>query len=524
MRRARLRLPQIAYTSSFRLTLLYAGLLGISALVLFGAIYWYSWGSIASQLDTAVTTELAEEQADAGTGGEAALQRVVAAQAAHDSGAYYLLQDKSGRVLAGNLPAMTPVVGFREWQTGPGRGIRGRGIVLPGGAYLFTGLNDTDLRAMDAAVARIVFWVLGSTIVLALAGGALMSFSALRRVELVSRASRQIVAGDLSQRIPVRGTDDEFDHLAVSLNEMLDRIQSLMEGMRQVSSDIAHDLRTPLSRHRQRLELALMHGGTAAELRSALEESVRDVDGILETFGALLSIARLGARTDAADLAPVDLGALLENLTEAYRAVAEDQEQHLACHVDGGLPVTGGRELLTQLFVNLIENALRHTPPGASITVSAHREGDAVVAQVYDSGPGIPADSRAHVFRPFFRLEASRTTPGTGLGLSLVAAIAELHSARIALLDNQPGLRVRLTFPGSERSRELHVERYRWPYRALRLRLARMGPGSARSASSSSRFSFWCKKTPSAIRTATASTPSAMPTGPTSRSMAVPRK
>jgi signal transduction histidine kinase len=442
-----LKLPRFVRTSSFRLTLLYAALLGASVLVLFGIVYWLATGHVAGQIDSAVATEIAEEQADAGSRGPEGLRSLIAAQAQHARlGAFYLLQDASGSVLAGNLPPMRPVLGVREWTAPSGTTVRGRGVQAPDGGYLLVGLSDSDLQELRDAVAYTFFWVLAGSLALAFIGGVFMSFSVLGRVEAISRASRRIIAGDLNQRIALRGTNDEFDHLAASLNAMLDRIQHLMEDVRRVSSDIAHDLRTPLSRHRQKLELARTQAETADELRAALDSSVVEVDAILDTFGALLRIAKLESGADPPAFADIDFAELIRGVLDAYIAVAEEQGQVLRCSVTQPLLLFGSRELLVQLFANLLENALRHTPRGSTITLSAAIQDDAIVAEVRDNGPGIPPTLREAVFRPFYRLEVSRTTQGTGLGLSLVAAIAAIHGARVLLSDNQPGLCVTVRF------------------------------------------------------------------------------
>lgn len=446
-------MPRLFRTSAFRLTLLYAALFGASVLVLFGVILWSGTGYISRQIDDTVSNEIAEVQADADGGGLAALRGVVAHLARHAApGMHYLLQDAAGRVLAGNMPALTPVPGIRSWSPEESdplarlRGIRGRGVRAADGGYLFVGVENIELNEMRETVTRAFLWGLAATVVLALGGGAAMSLGLLRRVEAISLASRGIVAGDLGRRIALRGVDDEFDHLAGSLNAMFDRIQALMEGLTQVSSDIAHDLRTPLGRLRQRLELARHRGGSVAELHVALDRSIRDVDGILDTFGALLRIAQIEAHTRTSEFAELDLGAMLEAILELYQTVAEERGQSLAADIQPGLRVRGDRELLPQLFSNLVENAIRHCPQGAAIRVSAARRGGAIEAEIRDDGPGIPPELRERVFQRFFRLERSRTTPGTGLGLSLAGAIAGLHGARIALEDARPGLRVRVIF------------------------------------------------------------------------------
>ncbi|MDE2514744.1 MAG: HAMP domain-containing histidine kinase [Rhodospirillales bacterium] len=465
-------MPRVVLTSSFRLTLLYAALFGASALVLAALVWWIATGYVAGQIDSAVTTEIAEERADAG-GTLAGLQAVIRAQAGHASpAAYYLLQNRAGQVLAGNLPAMATVDGIREWTLPSGSAVRGRGVAAPEGGFLFVGLAASDLRELRHAIGYAFLWVVAGTLVLAAIGGTVMSFGVLGRVEAISRASRRIIAGDLGQRIALRGTNDEFDHLAASLNAMLDRIQVLMEGMRQVSSDIAHDLRTPLSRHRQRLELALLDGGTEHDLRATLASSIVDIDAILDTFGALLRIARLESRTDPPPFTEVDLGAIAQDVTDAYRAVAEERQQSLDCIVDSEVAVPGNRELLAQLVANLIENGLRHGQCDTAMRILVTMQDGAVVLCVSDDGPGIPAAFHQAVFRPFYRLETSRDVPGTGLGLSLVAAIAQMHDARVTLADNNPGLAVQVVFgrpplPESDAEPEWLRQAQRWLHRRL---------------------------------------------------------
>jgi signal transduction histidine kinase len=273
-----------------------------------------------------------------------------------------------------------------------------------------------------------------------------MSAGLLRRVEAVSRTSRAIIDGNLARRIPVRGVDDEFDHLALSLNAMLDRIQALMEGLKQVSSDIAHDLRTPLSRLRQRLEVARLRSQSVEELRAALDGSIAHVDAILETFGALLRIAQIESGTRKAAFAQVDLSEVLSAMVEIYAPVAEAKGQSITGAITPALAVRGDRDLLTQMFANLVENAIRHSPQGAAIALSASLQAGTIEALVCDTGPGIPERSRSKVFLRFFRVDESRTTAGSGLGLSLVAAVAALHDIEITLGDNHPGLRVMLRF------------------------------------------------------------------------------
>ena len=308
-----MRLPRLLRTSSFRLTALYAAIFGVSGLLLFGIIGWSVNSFMAEQLDATVANELAEVQADAGGLEMPALRQVVNDLTVKSPGLYYCLQAPDRQVIAGNMLAIEPKPGLRSLDLPHQRsdhatlgGIRGRGLVLADGGYLFVGASDQQLYELRQVISRTFVLGLSTTVVLALAGGLAMSLGVLRRIEGVSRASRAIMAGDLTQRMALRGTDDEFDHLSASLNAMLDRIQDLMVGLQQVSSDIAHDLRTPLTRLRQRLELAHRREQTVEGLHVAVDGAIVHVDAILETFGALLRIAQIeaGTRQPDSDLPP----------------------------------------------------------------------------------------------------------------------------------------------------------------------------------------------------------------------------
>jgi signal transduction histidine kinase len=448
------RLPRPLRTSSFRLTVLYAAMFSVSGLVVFVIVAWLVGSFMAEQLDVTVANELAEVQADAGGQDTHVLKRVITGLTVNSPGIYYLLQAPDGEVIAGNMTAIHPKPGLRslEWMhQAPERrsigGIRGRGIVLPDGAYLFVGISDYQLGEVRQVILRTSLLGLGVTVVLAVAGGLAMSYGVLRRVEVVSRASRAIMAGDLAQRMTLRGTDDEFDHLSSSLNAMLDRIQDLMLGLQQVSSDIAHDLRTPLTRLRQRLELARRREDTVEGLHIAVDGAIDNVDAILETFGALLRIAQIEAGARRSGFQPVSLSVLLSGLTEAYQPVAEERTQALDAQIAPDLWVFGDRDLLTQMFANLIDNAVVHSAAGADLSVQAVSAARGIQVMVRDSGPGIPPQYRQAVLQRFYRLDRSRSTPGSGLGLSLVSAVAGLHDATLALEDNEPGLRCLLVFP-----------------------------------------------------------------------------
>jgi signal transduction histidine kinase len=281
---------------------------------------------------------------------------------------------------------------------------------------------------------------------LAVAGGTLVSWSFLRRTDAMARACRDIMGGDLKLRIPVRGTKDQLDQLAEAINEMLSRIGQLMDNLAQVSNDIAHDLRTPVTHLRHRLERARAECRTPEDYAAALEAAIAKADEILGLFAALLRIAQIEGGERRAAFTNVNLGDLLEQMRELFDPVAEEAGHSLKLASAPGLVIRGDRQLLTQLFSNLIENAVVHTPSGTRITLSLHNTGDHAVARVSDDGPGVPVEEHEHLFRRLYRREASRTQPGYGLGLSLAAAIADLHGARICIETEGPGMSVDVSF------------------------------------------------------------------------------
>jgi signal transduction histidine kinase len=442
---------RVVRTSSFRLALMYATLTGISFLVLFSVIFLSTTRFMRHQIDDSVSSEVDEIMADAPDRSVDAIQTVVQALAKHPSGFYYLLQDSNGVVRAGNLPALDPTDGVREWpqaskdQPSAFSAIRGRGINLPG-AYLLVGWSTHQLLEMEEMVVRSFAWGLAASIALALAGGLVMSGRLMHRIETVSQTSRDIIGEDLRKRLPVTPAGDELDHLAGSINAMLDRIEGLMNDLRQVTTDIAHDLRTPLTRLRQRLELANRAKHDADWARTTLASAVAEIDSILAIFSSLLRIAQIESGARRQGFKEVKLSELLETIGELYRPMADENGQVLIETIEPSLWVVGERELLLQLFANLIENALRHSPRGSTIAIRASGPGRLVQVSVVDNGPGIPEEMRDKVLQRFFRLESSRTTAGSGLGLSLASAIVKVHGATLELSDAGPGLNATVRF------------------------------------------------------------------------------
>jgi signal transduction histidine kinase len=454
-------LSRLLKAAPFRLALIYAGLFSLSVLALVAILYFATTRLVENQLRTTVTAELQALLSELDREGPTALARAVSSRE-DDPAAQafaYLLQDPAGRRLAGDLEPTAPDEAWRqlvpeleesedEEDADDRPWFLGRGVVLPDGRFLLVAHDAEQLQELEELLLRSSGWTLAVAVPLALGGGVFMSLVTLRRIEAINRVSDEIRRGDLSRRVSHAGTNDEFDRLAVNINAMLDSIEHLTEGLRQVSTDIAHDLRTPLSRLRQGLETARSKARTSADLAAAVDDAIAQTDAILETFGALLRIAQIEAGTRRAGFAHLALSDLARSLVEVYEPVAEDAGHRLDAWIEDGISVRGDRELLTQMLANLIENGLRHTPPGSRVEVRLHRTGGGKIqAVIADDGPGIPKNARDKVFRRFFRLEESRASPGSGLGLSLVSAIASLHGIRIELAHNGPGLRVTLRFP-----------------------------------------------------------------------------
>jgi signal transduction histidine kinase len=277
-----------------------------------------------------------------------------------------------------------------------------------------------------------------------------MSRNMLRRVEEVNRTAERVIAGNLSDRVPRLGTSDEFDQLAANLNGMLDQIERLMAGMREVTDNVAHDLKTPLARLRARLELALLGPADAPAQADAIRAAIEEADRLLATFNALLSIAEAEAGARRQPPETIELAEIARAVTELYQPLAEERGFAMRLESTPGILIRGDRHLLSQAVANLLDNALKYGAPtagGGEIVIAVSRQDGHAVLEVRDRGPGIPETERDAVFDRFVRLEPSRSTPGNGLGLSLVRAVAHRHNATVTLADNRPGLRVRLDFP-----------------------------------------------------------------------------
>ena len=440
---------------------------GTAAALAISYIYWNTSGLLERQLEGAIQAEIRGLAEQYRAGGIAQLSRIVADRSRRESDDLYLVTDRNGRYIAGNLTSVSPdlwnSVGQIEFVYGrPSKGGPKKRLALVNvfrlrdGYRLIVGRDIEDRRRFQNVIWRAFFIGLGVIALFGLAGGVFVSRSLLARIEDVNVTSRTIMTGDLSGRIPVTDADDEIDRLAENLNTMLDRIEQLMLGLREVSDNIAHDLKTPLNRLRNRIEGALRQGGGEDTYRDVLERTIEEADDLIKTFNALLSIARLEAGAVGESMEEVEIGALMRDVAELYEPVAEERGVELKTRIPSGIKMRADRQLLGQALANLIDNAIKYgaseRPNGGSgrapsISISAKKQANRLEISVADRGPGIPKADRARVLERFVRLEQSRTPPGSGLGLSLVAAVAHLHGGDVWLESNKPGLRVVLSLP-----------------------------------------------------------------------------
>ena len=462
-------------SSTFRLAVVYLLLFEGSVCVVLGFVYWTTAMHLEMEADSAIERELGSLTARYRGGGLASFSRVLDDRVARSPrGPFiYLFATAGRRALAGNVSGWPDAVpgpdGWLEFPLWAAREpddtphlARARVSALPGGLLLLVG---RDMHEIDRACGRIrlaLAWSLGLMLILGVAGALAMSRGTMRRIDAINRASREIMGGDLARRIPTRGSRDDFDQLAEQLNAMLDRIQELMDGIRRVTDDIAHDLKTPLTRLRTRLEELRDSGRLGRDSEESVEAAIGESDRLLATFAALLRIARVESKATREGFTMVDLGALAADAAELYEPYGHEHGREVVFLGDAsGIPVTGDRDLLFQAVSNLVDNALRHgggrvvVEAGAVPAPGGGRRGRIVVR---DEGPGIPVADRERVFRRFVRLEASRNTAGNGLGLALVEAVAALHGGTVEVAENDasregPGLRITLSLPAGDDSR-----------------------------------------------------------------------
>ncbi|SLN62554.1 sensor histidine kinase [Oceanibacterium hippocampi] len=453
-------LTRLLRTSGFQVAVLYVLLLGVTLVALLGFIYWSTSSLIDAQLNETIEAEIRGLDEQYRAEGIGRLVEVIAERSGPRGGGdgVYGLATPGFAMLAGNLTAWpreaSAADGWRELSLARNLNgattrhvVRGRVFVLKGGYHLFVGRDTAERSLFKEIMINAIVWALLPALALGLLGSVLIGRYALRRVDAVRATSEEILAGDLTRRVPLAGSGDEFDRLAETINRMLEQSETLMTGMRTVTDSLAHDLRSPLTRAKTGIELALRRESDIATYRQTLEQTNGELETILRTFEALISIAHAETGMNRLADSSLDLSQLLGDLADLYQPMAEEAGRVLVGEVAPGIMIRGHRELLGQAVANLIDNAIKFTPEGGEIRVVLGREGDTAVLAVADSGPGIPAADRERVLQRFVRLDASRGTPGSGLGLSLVAAVARLHGAALALADNEPGLRVILRLP-----------------------------------------------------------------------------
>ena len=451
---------------TFRIILVYLFVLSLALGGLVGFIYWSTTAAVSRQIETTIDAELtglAEQFRQRGILGlSQAIERRTAQNP--DGRALYLLTDAELRPLAGNLnqwpdgePDEDGWVTFRMENPSTPRGFdfgRARTFDLGGRFHLLVGHDVREETFVAGLIRGTLVWALLIVVAITILSGLFLSRMLLSRIEAINKTSQEIIAGDLSRRVPDGGSRDEFDALARNLNVMLDQIERLIGGMKQVSDNIAHDLRSPLARLRSRLEVALIEARDTESYREIIRETIEETDHILATFTALLSIAEAEAGAPKERFQPLDLAELIADVADLYAPLAEEAGLHLVRRDpigdETGAPgyrLHGDRDLLFQALANLLDNAIKHSKSGGRVTLSLEASSDAFDLTVADQGPGIPAEERENVLERFYRLEVSRTTKGSGLGLALAAAVARLHDGRIRLDDNGPGLKATIVLP-----------------------------------------------------------------------------
>lgn len=455
-------------SASFRFGLIYALLLALSATALALFLWWATAGLLDRQTEAAVHADaqgLSERWAE---GGLPALVVTIEDRLAQnvDDDAIYLLADPSGRRIAGNLqrwPVIVDQTGVSYELPVMRAGISSLAHVqrfdLPSGFHLLIG-RDVQVRAhLRKMLTDALLWAVVVVAMLATLGALLIRSLFRRTLANISATTAAIAVGDLAQRVQLSGRGDEFDQVAEVINDMLERISRLMDGVRQVSNAIAHDLRTPITRARTRLEDAALHAKTPDDLRAAIERATMDLDGIIAVFQALLRIAEIEAGTRRSSFARLDLRPVLADVADLYEAVAEERGVVIAITSPPYVPAYGDAPLIQQAIANLLDNAVKFSPPSGTVSLTV-RLGSFIEIAVGDQGPGIPADDRQRATDRFFRGEAARNTPGSGLGLSLVLAVAHLHGGSLRLEDNSPGLRavLRLPLPEDAEARRLAMQ------------------------------------------------------------------
>ncbi len=447
-------------STSFRLATIYLALFTASALALGAFVYVSVRHEILADFDDRIVEETNSLRGAFADGDRERLAQAIAARGPNSSFTYEIVSP-DGRRLVGDISAPRfPASGWieaRESEEYEAREteqdeppaaepeiIRALVTPLPDGWRLVVGDEKRRLDDILRGVLSAFGWAVAATLVLGTLGGLWLSAEFLRRIDSMTLTARRLMAGDWSGRIPLSPADDDLTSLARAFNRLFDRIEKLLIANKHVSADIAHDLRKPLAAMLRRLEAARAGDASPETVSAAIDGAIADIGGLLETFNALLRVGQIEAGARRAAFRPLDLAEVAHEVVEAYEPAAEEEGKTLVARLEEPLPMSGDRELLVQMIANLLDNALRHTQAGVRVEVSGQRTARGVSLAVADDGPGVAAAELAAIFQPLYRADAARTSPGTGLGLSLVAAIAELHGLECVASDNRPGLRVTL--------------------------------------------------------------------------------
>jgi signal transduction histidine kinase len=449
-----MKLPSITNTTNFKLSALYLVLFLLSFLAIGITVYLLTTHTLEQQLKSSIEIESTRLKAEYDSDGMDELKEEIAEDdclTTHICG----ILDRNGALIGGNFGGFKPSTG---WQTiilpaagtKPHREETGviymKVIPLPDNVWLGVGHEGEYIRDAGEAIVQAFIWGLVLVIFLGAGGGLYLSGAFLKKIESITKSTQAIIAGDLKHRLPVSKNRDELDNLALLLNRMLDKIGSLIENIQQVSNDIAHDLRTPLSHLKFRLENAMNRDLSAEQYQKQIALAIEEVDIILATFSALLRISQIESGSRRSGFKTVNLSNIVVSVAEALAPVAEEQGKTIHSAIDPDVTLSGDKELLTQLAFNLLDNAIAHTPENTLIELRLRSVGHRIELIIADNGPGIAEASRQKVLQRFYRLEQSRTTPGNGLGLSIVSAIADLHGGTLILSDNHPGLKVAVIF------------------------------------------------------------------------------
>ncbi|MFL6793188.1 MAG: ATP-binding protein [Bradyrhizobium sp.] len=457
-------------TTAFRLTLVYLLLFALFAASLLAYFAWNTRRLITEQITSTVNAEVSEITDIYTRRGLRGLALTIGNRALRPGANLYLITTPTGQAIAGNIGSLAPgVMATSGWSetayrrlddqdTGDHRALV-RVTEMTNGFRLLIGRDLEERRRLFGIVAKAAQWSILVVVVLGIGGGIFVARRVLQRIDAMTGTTQRIMAGDLSGRLPVGRSGDELDRLAENLNAMLERIEALMMGLKEVSDNIAHDLKTPLTRLRNRAEEALAKSSSEADYRAALERTIEESDGLIRTFNALLMIARAESGQARGNMDDFDAADVANGIHELYEPLAEDDGMTLRVKA-APAPLHGNRELISQALANLVENAIKYGKPMLSaqplgadavqeILIEARREGNTVLLSVTDHGPGIPQGDRKHAVERFVRLEASRTLPGSGLGLSLASAVATLHDGELRLGDSHPGLVATLAIPAS---------------------------------------------------------------------------